>query len=111
MNRVGIGIAALGLAFATTTGAGMAQERPSVSHSESARAAGPTCVVGGAATDCAGSAIGSGIGPVIISAPVVTAPMPVSVAPGGLIGPVSIGGVDSDVDVARSTRSGSTIER
>ncbi len=111
MNRIGIGIAALGLALAATTGTVMAQERPSVSHSESSRAAGPTCAVGGAATDCAGSAIGSGIGPVIMSAPMIAAPMPVSIAPGGLIGPVGIGGVDSDVDVARSTRSGSTIER
>lgn len=111
MNRLGIGMLAAGVALAVATGDGGAQERPSVSHSESARDSGPTCVVGGEATDCAGSVIGRPVGPTIVGAPMAGAPMPVVVSSVGLVGPAGVGGVGTDTEVAHSTRSGSAIER
>lgn len=112
MNRIGIGLLAVGVALVAAIPGSAAQERPRVSLSESARAAGPTCVVGGAVSDCAGSGVvnpaGVGLGP----APLVTAPLSVPILTGAHVGPIGgTGGIASDVDVNRSTRSGSAVAR
>jgi len=95
-------------ALLAAVGPAAAQTRPDVSFSESSRSSGPTCVVGGAASDCAGSAAP------FPAAPVVVAPFPVVVsAPlaGGILGSPVGDGVSTDVDVDRSNRSGLSAAR
>jgi len=100
-------------ALLAAVGPAAAQTRPDVSFSESSRSSGPTCVVGGAASDCAGSAAPFPAAP-FPAAPVVVAPFPVVVsAPlaGGILGSPVGDGVSTDVDVDRSNRSGLSAAR
>lgn len=87
-----------------------AQTRPRISGSESSVGSGPTCVIGGVVSDCAGSP-SSGIGalmpgPVIVDSVPVVGPFPVVGLGGGRNGDVS-----NDVDVNRSSRSGTAATR
>lgn len=83
-----------------------AQERPNTSFSESSRSSGPTCVVGGTVSDCAGGMVAPfPIAPVVVAPFPVTAPFP-GVVFGGLPS-----GVSTDVDVDRSTSHGMAAAR
>jgi len=89
-----------------------AQSPADTSRSESSRSSGPTCVVGGTASDCAG---GSAPFPIAVSvAPVVVVPSSIAVSPpftGGIFGGSASGDVSTDTDVDRSTSSGTTAAR
>ena len=88
-----------------------AQTRPHVSHSESSRSTGPTCVVDGDASACGESSMG---GPMLVlPGPVMSSPIIVGVAP--ILGPVMGGGsgghASKDTDVDRSSHHGAAITR
>jgi hypothetical protein len=106
MGKLAIGLLAGAMLLAATSPAA-AQTRPRVSGSESSVASGPTCVIGGVVSDCAGSAA-SGIGPSIPGPVQAVSPIP-GVGFGGSWG--GNGDVSNDVDVNRSTRSGTAAAR
>jgi hypothetical protein len=85
-----------------------AQRRPDVSSSQSSRGTGPTCIVGGIASDC-----GGGSAPFPVATGIAVAPPPVVVGPvpGGVFRGPAGGDVSSTVDVDRSTRQGSAVAR
>lgn len=109
MNLRMIGVlAATGALVAVSPAA--AQSRPDVDFSESSNRSGPTCIVGGSASDCAGGApsafpVGLGVGAPV--APIFVNPSPV-LTPliGGVFGGDTSGEVTSNVDVDRSTSPG-----
>ena len=93
-----------------------AQTRPRIAGSESSVGSAPTCVIGGVVSDCAGSAA-PGIGPVLPGL-VFVQPVPVQISVAGPIPIVGISGgldekgsVSNDVDVDRSSRSGTAAAR
>ena len=109
MGKWAIGVLAGAMLVAAVTPAA-AQTRPRVSGSESSSASGPTCVIGGVVSDCAGSAVG-GIGP-LVGGPVIVGSAPVIVPfPGAVLGGGMDGDVSNDVDVNRSSRSGTAATR
>jgi hypothetical protein len=95
-----------------------AQTRPRVSGSESSVVSGPTCVIGGVVSDCAGSTV-QGIGPLnpspvivgVVAVPVQVPAQAVSPFPGAGVSGSWDGNVSNDVDVDRSTRSGTAAAR
>jgi hypothetical protein len=107
-----IGFLAAAAALLAAAAPAAAQSRPDVSFSESSRGTGPTCVVGGAASDCGGGAapFPGAIG--VAAAPVVVAPSP-GVGPvlGGVFGGPAGSDVGTTVDVDRSARQGSASAR
>jgi len=105
-QTIGI-LATTGLLLAAA-GSAAAQSRPDVSFSESARSTGPTCVVGGTASDCAGSAVPFPIAP---GSGVAVAPVVVGPFLGGVFGGPAGGESSTSVDVDRSTRQGATFAR
>jgi len=109
-----IGFLAAAAALLAAAAPVAAQTRPETSFSESSRSTGPTCVVGGAASDCAGGGapfpIATGIE--VAVAPVFGGPSPAAgVAPGGLFREQASGDASTAVDVDRSTRQGSAFAR
>jgi hypothetical protein len=117
MGKLAIGLLAGAMLLAAASPSA-AQTRPRVSGSESSVASGPTCVIGGVVSDCAGSAA-SGIGPSIPGPVIVgSVAVPVQVQAVSPIPGVGFGGswggngdVSNDVDVNRSTRSGTAAAR
>jgi hypothetical protein len=100
-------LAALALLAAATPAA--AQTRPRVAGSESSFSTGPTCVVNGIVSDCAGSAA-PGVGPIgpglVVAMVPVVGPVP-GVGWGGAHGERA----SNDVDVERSSRGGTAVAR
>jgi len=106
-----IGFLAAGMLLAAAAPAA-AQSPADTSFSESSRASGPTCVVGGAASDCGGGAAPFPVAIGIAVAPVVVTPS-LGVGPflGGVFGGPGGGDVSTSVDVDRSARQGSAFAR
>ena len=109
MSRWAVGILAAAVLFAAATPTA-AQTRPRVSGAESSRSTGPTCVISGVASDCAGSAAPGGMS--LVPSLVVVGPLPVvGSVPGVLPGAAQGGRAGSDTDVDRSTHHGIAVER
>ena len=111
VRTIGV-LAAAGALLAAAPAA--AQSPADTSFSESSRSSGPTCVVGGMASDCAGSAAPFPIAVAVAASPVFVAPPPISIsAPlsGGIFGGSPSGNVSTDTDVDRSTSSGTAAAR
>ncbi len=111
MNTRMVGIlAASTLLTMAAPAAVQAQDRASVSGSESSFSTGPTCVVGGVVSDCGGGPASGGVS--LVPGPVFVGVSPVV---GPVVGPVFGGpeggraGADTDVD--RSTRGGVAVAR
>ena len=109
MNRRTVGILATWALLAAATPAA-AQTQPRVSGSESSRSTGPTCVVAGVASDCAGSVAPGAVS--LVSGPVIVGPFPV-LGPvlGADVGASPGGRAGTDTDVERSTRHGTAVAR
>lgn len=111
MTTRGQGMAALlvgaGLAVATATGAG-AQQRPEISFAESAGGSGPVCVVGNVVSDCAGGPVAR---PVLVGNPGVLILPGVRPVPAFVVGGHGAVVDSSDVDVSRTTRTGTEVAR
>jgi hypothetical protein len=86
-----------------------AQPRPQVSASESSTSSGPTCVVNGVVSDCAGSA--APVAGTIVPGLVIGSVPVVGPFPGAGFGGSEDGHAGTDVDVQRSTRSGIAVTR
>jgi hypothetical protein len=113
MHRWTVGILATWALLAAATRA-TAQTQPRVSGSESSRGAGPTCVVAGIASDCAGSIAPGALphGPGLVIAGPLPGPGPVPrPVLGATMGGSSGGRAGTDTDVQRSTRDGSAVAR
>lgn len=110
MNFRGITVVAAAGAFLAVAVPAAAQTRPDTSFSESSRDTGPTCVIGGIVSNCAGSAASFpiGVGPVLVSPLSVAGP---GLFPGGVFGGSAGGDVGTDTDVDRSTRAGTAAAR
>jgi hypothetical protein len=106
-----IGFLAAGALLTVATPAA-AQSPADTSFSESSRSSGPTCVVGGTASDCAG---GSAAFPIVVTvSPVLSVPSSVASSPplaGGIFGGSAVGDVSTDTDVDRSTSFGTAAAR
>jgi hypothetical protein len=109
MHRWTVGILVTWALLAAVTPA-TAQTQPRVSGSESSRGTGPTCVIAGIASDCAGSVAAGALphGPGLVIAGPVPGPGPVL---GATMGGSSGGRAGTDTDVQRSTRDGSAVAR
>src|SRR3954468_2948183 len=109
MHRRTVGILATWALLAAATPA-EAQTHPRVSGSESSRTSAPTCLVGGIASDCAGSVAPGTVslvpGPLIVGS--VPGPVPVL---GTDVGGSSGGRAGTDTNVERSTHDGAAVAR
>jgi hypothetical protein len=109
MNKRIVGMLAAAALLAAALPAS-AQTQPRVSGSDSSSRSGPTCLIAGIASDCAGSAVTGPISPLPV--PVVVGALPV-VGPilGVVVGGQEGGRVGSDTDVDRNTRQGVAVAR
>ncbi|HYO30516.1 MAG TPA: hypothetical protein VER37_08070 [Thermomicrobiales bacterium] len=112
VRTIGVLAATAALLMAAVPAA--AQSPADTSFSESSRASGPTCVVGGTASDCTGSAAPFPIAVAVVASPVFVAPSPTSISAslsGGIFGGSPGGDVSTDTDVDRSTSFGTATAR
>ena len=111
MRRYAIGVLAATGALGVAVLPAAAQTRPDTDFSQSSSSSGPTCIVGGVASDCGGgeaSAFPIAVG----STPVIFTPAPVVSLPvGGVFGGAEVGTVSESVDVDQSSRGGTAAAR
>lgn len=111
MRRQTIGFLAAAAALLATATGGAAQARPDTDFSQSSSSSGPTCLVGGVASDCEGGSAGFpvaiGIAPVFVA----TAPVFSSPPSGGIFGGSAESTVTESVDVDQSSRGGTVAAR
>lgn len=115
MRRQTIGFLVGAGALLATAAPGAGQARPDTDFSQSSSSSGPTCVVGGVASDCGGGEasafpVAVGVAPVFV-APSLDTASDSALLVGGVFGGTTSGDVSSDVDVDRSTSFGTTATR